>query len=338
MILLLGVAFNGWNGMQESIRLTSAARAGAIVAANDLTSTSSHPAMTQDQALDDATTAINAEEGAPTSTRAPIRGPTTTSASSLHRTSTISGQRDDQHRDDHDLALVGQLRALRRELTCHHPRNCEVRMTSISRAREDSESGVVLIIFALAMVILLGMIAIAIDGGYGFVQNRRAQNAADFAAFAAAQQLNSSTYCSGTASPTTQQIAMIVQKLVDDNGSGIGTAWKAQFLNSKGKVIGTFTASTGPTDPPPGACGVSVSATPKWTPFFAGIFGIHKLQGYASGTVGNVAKGPPIGIVSLNKVGPHAILGGGTGTFIVSGTIFLNTDVTNQPWTELVRR
>ena len=59
-----------------------------------------------------------------------------------------------------------------------------------------------LIIFALAMVILLGMIAIAIDGGYGFVQNRRAQNAADFAAFAAAQQLNTSTYCNGTASPS----------------------------------------------------------------------------------------------------------------------------------------
>ena len=49
--------------------------------------------------------------------------------------------------------------------------------------------------------------------------------------------------------------------------------------------------------------------------------------------MGNVSKGPPIGIVSLNKVGPHAILGGGTGKFIVSGTIFLNTDVTDQPWT-----
>ncbi len=74
-------------------------------------------------------------------------------------------------------------------------------MKSIGRARRDDESGVVLIIFALAMVILLGMIAVAIDGGYGFVQNRRAQNAADFAAFAAAQQLSSSTYCSGTNSP-----------------------------------------------------------------------------------------------------------------------------------------
>ena len=206
-------------------------------------------------------------------------------------------------------------------------------MRSIRRARANDESGVVLIIFALAMVILLGMIAIALDGGYGFVQNRRAQNAADFAAFAAAQQLNSSSYCNGTTFPTTHQIAMVVQKLVDDNGSGIGTAWKAHFLNSAGKSIGTFTANTGPGNPPPGACGVSVNASPQWKPFFAGIFGIHQLNGFASGSVGNVAKGPPIGILALNKVGPHEILGGGTGTFVVDGTIFVNSDVSQQPWT-----
>jgi len=63
VILLLGVAFNGWNGMQSAIRLTSAARAGAIVAANDLTSSSSHPATTMNQAVIDATSSINQEEG-----------------------------------------------------------------------------------------------------------------------------------------------------------------------------------------------------------------------------------------------------------------------------------
>ncbi len=206
-------------------------------------------------------------------------------------------------------------------------------MTGIVRARRDDESGVVLVIFALVLVVLLGMIAIAIDGSYGLVQNRRAQNAADFAAFAAAQQLDSSAYCNGTSLPTTQQIADIVQQLVDQNGSGIGTAWKAQFLNSAGHSIGTFTSNTGPANPPPGACGVTVSAKPTWTPFFAGIFGIHQFQGFASGSVGNVDKGPPVGILALNKVGPHEILGGGTGTFVVSGNIFLNTDVANQPWT-----
>jgi hypothetical protein len=201
------------------------------------------------------------------------------------------------------------------------------------RARSRDESGVVLVIFAIVIVVLLGMVAIAIDGSYGFVQNRRAQNAADFAAFAAAQELNGSAYCNGTSLPTTEQIVGIVQDLVQANGSGIGTNWTAQFLNSAGHSIGSFSSGTGPATPPPGACGISVNARPTWTPFFAGIFGIHKFGGFASGSVANVVKGPPIGIVSLNEVGPHAILGGGTGTFTVSGNIFLNTAVNDQPWT-----
>jgi hypothetical protein len=34
----------------------------------------------------------------------------------------------------------------------------------------------------------------------------------------------------------------------------------------------------------------------------------------------------------LNQAGPHEVLGGGTGQFNVSGTIFLNTNVSAQPW------
>jgi len=40
----------------------------------------------------------------------------------------------------------------------------------------------------------------------------------------------------------------------------------------------------------------------------------------------------PVGLVALNKVSPHEILAGGTGQFVVSGDIFLNTAVTHQPW------
>ena len=58
VILIVAVAFNGWDGMQKTIRLTSAARAGAIVAASDLAAGDGPP-----QALTDAVTAINAEEG-----------------------------------------------------------------------------------------------------------------------------------------------------------------------------------------------------------------------------------------------------------------------------------
>jgi Putative Flp pilus-assembly TadE/G-like len=208
-------------------------------------------------------------------------------------------------------------------------------MKTVGRTQDDSESGVVLIIVALALVVLIGIVAIAIDGGYGFVQNRRAQNATDFAAFAAAQQLDSSASCIGTSPPPTmKQIDNIIQDLVQDNGSGIGSSWTAKFLDDNGNAIQTFTAADDSGVPPAGACGVSISATPAWKPFFAGLFGIHQLQGNASSTVGRVATGKPLGILALNKVGPHEILGGGTGTFVVDGDIFGNTDVTNQPWTE----
>jgi Flp pilus assembly protein TadG len=52
-----------------------------------------------------------------------------------------------------------------------------------------------MVLFALAMIVILGMVAVALDGGYGFVQNRRAQNATDFAAFAGARELFGSSLC-----------------------------------------------------------------------------------------------------------------------------------------------
>jgi Flp pilus assembly protein TadG len=58
LVLLVGIAFNGWDAMQVSIRLTSAARAGAIAAANALADQE-----TTTQAQDAATNAINQEEG-----------------------------------------------------------------------------------------------------------------------------------------------------------------------------------------------------------------------------------------------------------------------------------
>ena len=208
-------------------------------------------------------------------------------------------------------------------------------MMRFVRGRNDDEGGAILIIFAVAMVVLIGMTSVAVDLSYGFVQNRRAQNATDFAAFAASQQLSNSTYCNGTTTPSGRQVTSVIQQLVNDNDDSVGSAWNAHFLYSTGQVIpnSTFTPTTYPANPPPGACSVSVSASPSWTPFFAGVLGIHQMTGYASGSVANSEQGQPLGILALNKVGPHEILGGGTGSFVVSGNVFLNSNVKDQPWT-----
>lgn len=61
VLLLLGIAWTASDAMHNSIGLTSAARAGVIMAASDLTADPSAPGITN--ALDDATAAVNAEEG-----------------------------------------------------------------------------------------------------------------------------------------------------------------------------------------------------------------------------------------------------------------------------------
>jgi Flp pilus assembly protein TadG len=62
--LLMAVAFNGWNGIQLSLRLTSGARAGAIAAANYLATQPTQPANAAElqTAQDNATADVNAEE------------------------------------------------------------------------------------------------------------------------------------------------------------------------------------------------------------------------------------------------------------------------------------
>jgi hypothetical protein len=197
-----------------------------------------------------------------------------------------------------------------------------------------------MIIIAISAVALVGMLAIVIDLSFGFLQNRRAQNGSDFAAFAAAQQLSGSLVCNGPgATPNMQQLVAIVQHVINDNTTAVGASWSAQFIDGSGHYISnsTFTpaSSNAGTYPPPGACGVAVNGVPVWKPFFAGVFGVTQLNGYATGAVSNSTTGQPVGIVSLNKVGPHAVLGGGSGTFIVVGDMVVNTDVANQPWTQV---
>ena len=60
---------------------------------------------------------------------------------------------------------------------------------AIGRARRIGSRGQALILYALALVCVLGFVALAIDVGYAYGQRRQAQNAADAAALAGARAL-----------------------------------------------------------------------------------------------------------------------------------------------------
>ncbi len=54
------------------------------------------------------------------------------------------------------------------------------------RSGADREHGQILVIFALALVVMIGMVGLVLDGGGAFAQRRDEQNAADLAALAGA--------------------------------------------------------------------------------------------------------------------------------------------------------
>jgi Flp pilus assembly protein TadG len=62
-----------------------------------------------------------------------------------------------------------------------------------------SESGITFVVFALAIVVILGMVAVGIDGGRLYDERRKAQNAADHAATTAAHAMCARVLTSGQA-------------------------------------------------------------------------------------------------------------------------------------------
>jgi len=65
------------------------------------------------------------------------------------------------------------------------------------RARREEESGAVMIFVVLALVALMAMAAVVVDGGRAYAVRRQMQNAADSAAEAAARALDSARFASG---------------------------------------------------------------------------------------------------------------------------------------------
>src|SRR5260221_3885032 len=82
-------------------------------------------------------------------------------------------------------------------------------MKPTSGVRSSNERGQILAIFALAMVTIVAMTGLVLDGGFTFVQRRDQQNVADAAALAAAYAYgnNGSSTTAATTAALTQTAA-----------------------------------------------------------------------------------------------------------------------------------
>jgi len=188
------------------------------------------------------------------------------------------------------------------------------------------ERGQAMVLFALLLFVLFGVGALVVDGGYGFVQLRQAQNAADMASEAATMQLQAN--CAGQSGVSDAQVTGVIDDVVAANAPLAAHLWQGIYLDQAGTPI-----AGGPTLPdssaqaPAGACGVQVVASPHWPSLLAQVIGVSGLsaRAEAAAVVGSNPQGPPIGhsagIVALAPSGLHTIWGGGAGQFIVNGSI-----------------
>ncbi len=188
------------------------------------------------------------------------------------------------------------------------------------------QGGQSIVLFALMLPVFLGMLAVVADLGYGMVERRDLQNAADLGSLGASDYINS------TASPSDAKVVKIINDMVSGNASMSGVTWTAQYWSSQTNAsVGTVGSGSIPSN----ANGVRITPTVTSHTYFAGILGVSFLNvsaaGGAEGAINPNSGGSPLGgttapgIVSLDAgkhIWPHSIISDASGTFdITNGSI-----------------
>ena len=167
-----------------------------------------------------------------------------------------------------------------------------------------SARGQVLILFAAMIVVLLLVVGLVIDAGFGFGQRRAAQNSADLAAMAGARVLTAWVAGDST-NGTDANVVASIDETVAANGSApitYGAPDGPQYVTIQGAELGYVGDGSipGPScqaDSTGCAAGVTVKASRSWQPYFARLIGMSTWSTSAQATArgGYRAGGPPAG-------------------------------------------
>lgn len=164
-----------------------------------------------------------------------------------------------------------------------------------------SERGQTLIIMVFAMVGLLAILGLAVDGGTVYVERRRMQNAADAAALAGTRQL-AEIMCDASISATEgdQAIWAEVARYARNNGvSDPANNVVAEYVKytNEGSVVSfaprvlVGNALSGGGGVPSGASGISATTTISRSTYFVSLLGIDTSSASAPATA---VTGPPL--------------------------------------------
>lgn len=136
-----------------------------------------------------------------------------------------------------------------------------------------------MIVAVLALVAIVGMVGLVIDGGSLFAQQRIAQNGADGAATAGTVVI--AEYMGGATGRTNKQVFDAIQASTVANELA---GWTAEYTNDFGQPIGiNVTNTAGPI--PTGAEGVRATGTRSVSTTFSRIFGFDQIPANADATV-----------------------------------------------------
>lgn len=152
-------------------------------------------------------------------------------------------------------------------------------MTTPFRSRD--QKGQVLVLVTLAIVAMLAVLGLIVDGGYVYAQQRAAQNGSDAASTAGALVIaqNLPHRALGNAGPKGDgDVAAAVQESATSNGI---PAYRAYYTDLNGQLLGV---EVGDGDLPAAAWGVKVDADRSFDTFFARVIGINNLKASTTAT------------------------------------------------------
>jgi hypothetical protein len=140
-----------------------------------------------------------------------------------------------------------------------------------------NERGQILIVAVLALVAIVGMTGLIVDGGALFAQQRVAQNGADAAATAGAVVVAESL---GGATRTGAQVYAAVNSVANANGL---VTWSAEYTDDYGTPLGVAVTNGGSI--PNGARGVAADGARNVETTFSRVLGFNNIPASADATV-----------------------------------------------------
>jgi hypothetical protein len=180
-----------------------------------------------------------------------------------------------------------------------------------NKQSKQSRRGTVAVMVALSITLLLGMVAIALDGGLLQDNKRRVQNAADGAALAAANKIfvNFPNILRTNTPDPNGQAAAAAQTNASDNGFGNDGTVTTVVANVP-PTSGPFTNKIGYAE---------VIITYRQPRYFSGIWGSNATPIVARAVAKGYWGGTGTGVIVLDPDDSHSLDASGTGSVTVTG-------------------